>query len=91
MEIKENIAGLGKNHDKDARPHDIAKKQSMAKPAVENLDAEPNSVNTKDKKEILTNNEGEIDQKIDNVHHEAKVYAKEEHEKADNWEDHSKA
>ena len=84
MEIKENIAGLGKNHDKEARPHDIAKKQSAAKPATENLDALPNSVNAKDKKASPQ------DQKIDNIHQDAAAYAQEEHEKADNWEDHSK-
>ena len=91
MEIKENIAGLGKNHDKDAQPHDIAKKQSEAKPAVENLDAQPNSVNTKGQKGFLANNKAEVEQKIENVHQAAKVYAKEEHKKADNWEDHGKA
>ena len=84
MEIKENIAGLGKDHDKEARPHDIAKKQSEAKPAVENLDAAPNSVNAKGKKAL------DADQKIDNIHQDAAAYAQEEHEKADNWEDHSK-
>lgn len=84
MEIKENIAGLGKDHDKEARPHDIAKKQSEAKPATENLDAAPNSVNTKGKKGLVPN------QKIDNIHQDAEAYAQEEHEKADNWEDHSK-
>lgn len=84
MEIKENIAGLGKNHDKEARPHDIAKKQSEAKPATENLDAVPNSVSAKGKKGQDT------DQKIDNIHQDAAAYAQEEHEKAENWEDHSK-
>ena len=45
MDIKENNAGLGKNHDEDAKEQDIAKKQSDAKPAAENLDMMPNSVN----------------------------------------------
>lgn len=85
MEIKENIAGLGKDHDENAREHDIAKKQSEAKPAAENLDMMPNSRNVNGGKEFLaTKVKKEHDLK--NVHEEATDYAKEEHEKAANWE-----
>jgi hypothetical protein len=70
MDIKENIAGLGKNHDEAARDHDIAKKQSEAKPAAENLDMTPNSVNKPP------------------LHEKAQEYAKEEHKKAEDWENH---
>lgn len=45
METKLNNDGLGKDHDKAAEAHDVAKKQSEAKPATENLDIMPNSVN----------------------------------------------
>lgn len=45
METELNNDGLGKDHDKAAEAHDIAKKQSDAKPGVENLDIMPNSVN----------------------------------------------
>lgn len=45
METKLNNDGLGKDHDKAAEAHDIAKKQSEAEPAAENLDMMPNSVN----------------------------------------------
>lgn len=68
MELNENIAGLGKNHNQKAREHDIAKKQSQAKPAAENLDMVPYSVG---------------------IHQAAKNYAKEEHKKAEDWENHS--
>ncbi|MGF1923679.1 MAG: hypothetical protein ACQUHE_05835 [Bacteroidia bacterium] len=83
MEIKENNAGLGKNHDEEAREHDIAKKQSEAKPAAENLDMMPNSVNANGTKGFLPETETP-------VHEEAKKYVKEEHRKAKDWEDHSK-
>jgi hypothetical protein len=75
MEINENIAGLGKNHDQEARENDIAKKQSEAKPAAENLDMMPNSVNANGKEGFLPP-----------LHEEAEDYAKEEHKKAKNWE-----
>ncbi|RYG18898.1 MAG: hypothetical protein EOO07_07950 [Chitinophagaceae bacterium] len=78
MDINENIAGLGKNHDREAHDNDITKKQSEAKPAAENLDMMPNSVNAKRKQEFLPP-----------LHEEAEDYAKEEHKKADEWEDHS--
>lgn len=78
MEYNENIAGLGKNHDKEAHDYDLAKKQSEAKPAAENLDTTPNSV---DKSEIKNRQkEGQ------EIHDQAHRYAKEEHEKAENWE-----
>lgn len=85
MEIKENIAGLGKDHDENAHENDIAKKQSKAKPAAENLDMMPNSRNTKGEKGFLST----VDKKtkdLKNVHEDAADYAKEEHEKAANWE-----
>ncbi len=88
MEIKENIAGLGKNHDQEARPHDVAKKQSDAAPATENLDMEPHSTPIKGKKNNSTE-KTPIDTKLDNVHEEAADYAKTEHEKAENWENHN--
>lgn len=78
MEINENIAGLGKNHNKEAHEHDIAKKQSEAKPAAENLDMTPNSVN----KNATKHSE-------DPIHKEAEDYAKHEHAKAENWENKS--
>ena len=80
MKINENIAGLGKNHDKEAREHDIAKKQSEAKPAAENLDMMPNSVNAEGQKEFLPQTP---------IHKEAEKYAEEEHQKAEDWENHS--
>ena len=80
MDINENIAGLGKNHDQEAHENDIAKKQSEAKPAAENLDMMPNSVNANGHKEFLPP-----------IHEEAENYAKEEHKKAKDWEDHSDA
>ena len=79
MDINENIAGLGKNHDREARENDIAKKQSEAKPAAENLDMMPNSVNK----------DGENEFKAP-IHQEAEDYSKEEHQKAEDWENHSK-
>jgi len=85
MEIEENIAGLGKNHDENARENDIAKKQSEAKPAAENLDMMPHSKNANGDKEFLSNENKEAEA-LKNVHNEAADYAKEEHEKADNWE-----
>lgn len=77
MENQENIAGLGKDHDAEARQHDLAKKQSEAKPAAENLEMEPNSINKDGSKEFS-------DQ--DAIHNQAVDYAKEEHDKAENWE-----
>ncbi len=82
MEYDENIAGLGKNHDREAKPHDLAKKQSEAKPAAENLDDQPYSVN---KKEIDHSNPEDDKQ----IHEQAQNYAAEEHQKAEEWEDHS--
>ncbi|TKC10655.1 hypothetical protein FA048_10790 [Pedobacter polaris] len=82
MENQENNAGLGKNHDQAAHDHDIAKKQSEAKPAAENLDMMPNSVNKNGNKNF------EAEDKDDKaIHHRADEYAKEEHTKADEWED----
>ena len=80
MEIEENVAGLGKNHDKEAQENDkdIAKKQSEAKPAAENLDMEPNSV---DKSELSEEANDNLDIKQD-----AQNYAEEEHKKAADWE-----
>ncbi|RZK55211.1 MAG: hypothetical protein EOO87_08470 [Pedobacter sp.] len=80
MEIEENIAGLGKNHDKEEqeKDRDIAKKQSEAKPAAENLDMEPNSV---DKSELPNDAKNTLDIKQD-----AENYAEEEHKKAADWE-----
>lgn len=78
MEYDENIAGLGKNHNKEAHDHDLAKKQSEAKPAAENLDTTPNSVG---KSEVRNRkNEGQ------EIHEQAHRYAQEEHERAENWE-----
>lgn len=85
MENKDNIAGLGKNHDKAAHEHDIAKKQSEAKPAAENLDMNPYSVNKNGEKEFKPA-ENSTDEQIKNLHVDAEEYAKEEHDKADNWE-----
>ncbi|HTN00155.1 MAG TPA: hypothetical protein VL088_15465 [Pedobacter sp.] len=70
MDIEENIAGLGKNHDRAAHENDIAKKQSEATPAAENLDMMPNTVSKPP------------------IHQEAENYRKEEHQKADDWENH---
>lgn len=80
MEIEENVAGLGKNHDKETQENDkdIAKKQSEAKPAAENLDMEPNSV---DKSELPEEANDNLDIKQD-----AQNYAEEEHKKAADWE-----
>jgi len=77
MDINENIAGLGKNHDQEAQENDIPKKQSQAKPASENLDMMPNSVNANGDKEFLQETP---------IHKEAENYAKEEHKKAAEWE-----
>jgi len=71
MEINENNAGLGKNHDQEAHKNDIAKKQSEANPAAENLDMMPNSVAKTP------------------LHEKAEDYAKQEHQKAEDWENHS--
>lgn len=60
MDIKENIAGLGKDRDKDPAK-DLAKKQSQAEPATENLDIQPNSVNKQGDKAFLDGDETEID------------------------------
>ncbi|RZK43077.1 MAG: hypothetical protein EOO90_05330 [Pedobacter sp.] len=79
MDIKENIAGLGKDHDEEARENDIAKKQSEAKPAAENLDMHPNSVNADGEKGFLKP-EDEAP-----IHEQAKDYAEEEHKKAKEW------
>ncbi len=86
MDINENIAGLGKNHDQEAHENDIAKKQSEAKPAAENLDMMPNSVNANGNKGFLHQQEEETEKPI---HEEAKDYAEEEHKKAEDWENHS--
>ena len=85
MEHDDNIAGLGKNHDSAAHEHDIAKKQSEAKPAAENLDMEPHSVNKTSEYDIANQSESEENQ-IAPVHEQADEYAKQEHEKAENWE-----
>ncbi len=77
MDINENNAGLGKNHDQAARKNDIAKKQSEAKPAAENLDMMPNSVNKNGEKGFNPETP---------IHEEAENYAKEEHKKAEEWE-----
>lgn len=79
MEYDENIAGLGKNHDREARANDLAKKQSKAQPAAENIDSEPHSVSKSQMKKEPEDRE--------QIHEKAHDYAKEEHEKADNWED----
>lgn len=84
MEIKENIAGLGKDHDKEARENDIAKKQSEAKPAAENLDMMPNSRNAKGEKGFLSSDDKKT-KGLKNVQEDAADYAKEEHQKAENW------
>ena len=83
MENQENIAGLGKNHDRAAHEHDIAKKQSEAKPSAENLDMEPHSVNKDGNKEFKVPTETAQNAPVHNL---AEEYAKQEHEKADNWE-----
>jgi len=88
MEHEDNIAGLGKNHDAEAHDHDIAKKQSEAKPAAENLDMMPNSRNADGSKGFLASEKPDGSQDAE-IHKDAADYAKEEHEKADNWEDHS--
>ena len=87
MEHEDNIAGLGKNHDAEAHDHDIAKKQSEAAPAAENLDMMPNSRNANGEKGFLAQDEQQ-DQSLE-IHENATTYAKNEHDKADNWEDHS--
>lgn len=87
MEIKENVAGLGKDHDKAAHGHDIAKKQSEAQPAAENLDMNPHSRNANGGKEFLSDTKAEKKaEELDNVHQDAADYAKEEHQKAADWE-----
>ena len=77
MEINENIAGLGKNHDRGAQENDIPKKQSQATPAAENLDMMPNSVNKDGGQEFKAP-----------IHQEAEQYTKDEHQKAEDWENH---
>ena len=61
----------------------IAKKQSEAKPAAENLDMMPNSVNKDGNTDFKHTDEAD---KVANVHHDAAAYAQKEHEKANNWE-----
>lgn len=82
MENNDNVDALGKNRDKESRENDLAKKQSEANPAAENLDMMPNSVNQ--------NGEKGFSQKKDTdnaeIHNKAEEYAKEEHDKAKNWE-----
>ncbi|MDQ7948179.1 MAG: hypothetical protein REI78_05155 [Pedobacter sp.] len=78
MENQENIAGLGKNHDEAAHNHDLAKKQSEAKPAAENLEMEPHSVDKSGDREFSGH--------AKEIHDKAAAYAKHEHEKADSWE-----
>ena len=82
MDIKENNAGLGKNHDEEAKEQDIAKKQSDAKPAAENLDMMPNSVN----KNGHSNFDATGTESTEELHSKASEYAQNEHEKAKNWE-----
>lgn len=79
MDIKENIAGLGKNHDEEARETDLQKKQSSASPSAENIDMEPHSVNKNGSKEFN-------DQPEENIAKDAANYAEEERQKAKNWE-----
>jgi hypothetical protein len=88
MEIDENIAGLGKDHDQEAHENDLQKKQSEAQPGAENLEMEPNSVNMQGNRGFGgTSSEEEQDSKpVDEVHEQAEAYSKEEHEKADSWE-----
>lgn len=87
MEIEENIAGLGKDHDRAAHDNDLAKKQSEAKPGAENMDMEPHSINKSGTKDF---DPGKSEQKGDDghqsIHNQAEEYARQEHEKADNWE-----
>jgi hypothetical protein len=85
MEIQENIAGLGKDHDRSAHDRDIQKKQSEAQPGAENLEMEPNSIN-KDGNKEFGGKLADTAQKTDDVHVKAGEYAKQEHEKAENWE-----
>lgn len=82
MENQESADALGKNHDKEARENDLAKKQSEANPAAENLDMMPNSVNKNGDKGF--SQQGETDK--EEIHDKAEEYAKEEHDKAKNWE-----
>lgn len=83
MGYDENIAGLGKNHDRAARENDLAKKQSQAKPAAENIDAAPHSVSRQQLPKHAEN--------ADQIHEKANDYAKAEHRKAANWENTSGA
>lgn len=83
MNIKENNAGLGKNHDENAKDQDIAKKQSEAMPAAENLDMMPNSVNQNGERTFESENKTE---QTEELHKKASEYAQNEHEKAKNWE-----
>ena len=79
MDIKENNAGLGKNHDAESRDQDLAKKQSEAQPVAENLDMMPNSVNQNGESEFTSNTTTDL-------HEKASAYAFNEHKKAKNWE-----
>lgn len=63
----------------------LLKKQSEAKPATENLEMMPNSRNVNGGKEFLAT-EAEKAPDLKNVQEDAADYAKEEHEKAANWE-----
>lgn len=84
MEINENIAGLGKSHDEATPDNDLPKKQSQAAPAAENIDMQPNSVNKNGEKGF---DDSSTEEKKDGpIHDQAEEYAKQEHEKADNWE-----
>ena len=77
-----NADALGKNRDEAARENDLAKKQSEANPAAENLDMMPNSVNKNGEKEFSQ----EKTSSAADIHNKAQEYAKEEHDKAKNWE-----
>lgn len=81
MDIKENIAGLGKDHDEDAREKDLQKKQSEATPGAENIDMEPHSVNKDGNKEF-----SDQPSTSDDIVQAAENYTKEQHEKAKTWE-----
>ena len=81
MDINENIAGLGKDHDKSVSDNDLAKKQSEAKPATENLDMMPNSVSKQENDSL--NTAEELNKEL--LHHQAKAYAQKEHDKAKDW------
>ena len=82
MDINENIAGLGKDHDRSVGENDLAKKQSTAQPAAENLDMNPNSVSKSDHENFDAKDD---DQHNEALHHKAKIYAEQEHNKAKDW------